>query len=56
MEGGWAVSKTEEHNERFEEASVHLKHGLPLVTFFDANIVEPLSNVKFGASLLGVLQ
>jgi len=51
LEGGWAVRKTEEHNERFEEASVHLKYSLPLVTFLDANIVEPLSNVKFGEVL-----
>ena len=51
MEGGWAVSKTEEHNERFGEASVCSKCGLPLVTFLDANIVEPPLNVEFGEVL-----
>ncbi len=51
MEGGWAVSKTKEHNERFEEASVHSKCSLPLVNFLDVNIVEPPSDVEFGEVL-----
>ena len=51
MEGGWAVSKTKEHNQGFEETLVHSKHGLPLVTFLDANIVETPLNVEFGEVL-----
>jgi len=51
LEGGWAVSKTKEHNKRFKEASFHSKHGLPLITFLDVNIVEPPSNVEFGEVL-----
>src|SRR6266511_5025912 len=51
LEGGRAIGETEEHNERFEEASVHSKCSLPLVTFLDANIVEPPSNVNFGEVL-----
>ncbi len=51
MEGGWTVSKTKEHNKRFEEASVHSKCGLLLITFLDVNIVESPSNVEFGEVL-----
>ncbi|SRR6266542_1770351 len=51
LEGGRAIGETEEHNERFEEASVHSKCSLPLVTFLDANIVEPPSNVELGEVL-----
>ena len=51
LESGQAISKTEKHDERFKEASVHLKSGLPLIAFLDANIIESPLNVQLGEVL-----
>ena len=51
LESGQDISKTEKHNERFEEASVHSKSGLPLIAFLDANIIESPLNVQLGEVL-----
>ena len=39
LEGGWTIDEAEEHDEGFEEASIHLKGGFPLVALFDSYIV-----------------
>ncbi len=51
LEHGWAISKTKKHDERFKEASVHSKSGLPLIAFLDANIIESPLNVQLGEVL-----
>ena len=42
---------TEEHDQRFEKALVHLKGGLPLVSFFDLNVVVSPANVQLSEIL-----
>ena len=46
LECGETVREAEEHDQRFEKASVCLKGGLPLVSFFDTNIVVSPVNVQ----------
>src|SRR5882757_10055762 len=48
LEGGWAVSETEEHHQRFEESSVGAECSLPFITFLDTDIVVPPSDIKLG--------
>ena len=39
LEGSWAVGEAKEHDQGFEEASIRLEGGLPLVSLFDPYIV-----------------
>jgi hypothetical protein len=48
LEGGWAVSETEEHHQRFEKSSVGVECSLPFITFLDADIVVPPADIKLG--------
>ena len=45
---GRGIGKSEEHHCWFEEAFVRDEGGLPLMAIFDANIVIPPTDVKFG--------
>src|SRR5882724_4343618 len=46
-----AVSETKEHDKRFEQASVHPKGHLPLVSIPDSHIVVSPSDIQFGEVL-----
>jgi hypothetical protein len=48
LEGGWAVSETEEHHQRFKESSVGAECSLPFITFLDVNIVVSPADIKLG--------
>src|SRR5882762_8703340 len=48
LEGGWAVSETKEHHQRFRESSVGAECSLPFITFFDTDIVVPPSDIQLG--------
>src|SRR6266436_3904386 len=48
LEGGWAVSETEEHHQRFEESSVGAECSLPFITFLDTDIVVPPLDIQLG--------
>src|SRR3982750_1205089 len=48
LEGGRTIGETKEHDKRFKETSVSAKGSLPLISFFDADIVETPMNVKLG--------
>jgi hypothetical protein len=48
LEGGRAVSETEEHHQRFKESSVGVECSLPFITFLDTNIVVPPSDIQLG--------
>ena len=50
---GGTVHEPEEHDQRFEKASVHLKNGLPLISFFDLNVVVSPVNVQL-SEILGL--
>src|SRR5882724_2074447 len=51
LENCWAVSETKEHDKRFEQASVHPKGCLPLISILDSHIVVSPSDVQFGEVL-----
>ena len=51
LEGGWALCETKEHYQGFEQPSVGLKGGFPLVTLANANIVVPPANIQLGEIL-----
>ena len=48
LEGGRAVSETEEHHQRFKESSVGAECGLPFITFLDVDIVVPPVDIELG--------
>jgi len=48
LEGGWAVSHAKEHYQEFEQASIGPKGCLPLVSGFDADVVETPTNIQLG--------
>jgi hypothetical protein len=48
LEGGWAVSETEEHHQRFEKSSVGAECSLPFITFLNVDIVVPPADIKLG--------
>ena len=39
LEGSWAVGEAKEHDQGFEEASIHLEGSLPLISLFDLYVV-----------------
>ena len=45
LECRWTVSESKEHDKRFEEATVCVKGGLPLITILYLYIVEPPSQI-----------
>src|SRR5258705_4457977 len=45
------VAQSEEHDSWFEQASVSLECGLPLIALLDLHIVEPPAEVKYGEEL-----
>ena len=48
LESGQAVGEAEEHDQGFEEALIHLKGSLPLVSlFFDSHIVVSPTYIQF---------
>jgi len=47
LEGSRAVGHSEEHYERFEEASVGVKGYLPLISGLDAYIIEIPADIQF---------
>src|SRR5882724_5666437 len=51
LECGGTVHEAEEHDQRFEKASVCLKSSLLLVSFFDPNVVVPPANVQLSEIL-----
>src|SRR5882724_5346400 len=53
LECGRTVREAEEHDQRFEKASVHLKGGLPLISCFDPNVVVSQANVQL-SEILGL--
>ena len=48
LKGGRTIGETEEHDQGFEESSVCVEGGLPLITFLDADIVVPPPDIEFG--------
>jgi len=48
LEGGRAVSHAKEHYQGFEQALIGLEGYLPLVSGFDADVVETLTNIQLG--------
>ena len=48
LEGGRWIAKSEEHDERLEEPSVHGEGCLPLISFFEMDIVEASAEVQGG--------
>src|SRR5258708_18519393 len=48
LEGGWRVAQSEEHDEQLKESSVHGDVCLPLVSFFEMDIVEAPAVVQGG--------
>ena len=48
LEGGRGVAQPEEHDSGLIESPVCLEGCLPLVTFLDANVVVPPSDVQLG--------
>ena len=46
LEGGWGIGESKKHHHWFEEASVHLKRGLPLISITNSDIVVAPSDVK----------
>src|SRR5882724_4548632 len=51
LEHRQAVSETKEHDKRFEQALVHLKGCLPLVSILDSHVIVSPSDVQFGEVL-----
>src|SRR5882724_7079693 len=51
LECGGTVHEAKEHDQRFEKASVCPKGGLPLVSFFDLNVVVSPENVQLSEVL-----
>jgi len=47
LEGSRAIGHSEEHHERFEEATVGTEDRLPFVSGLDVYIIEALADVKF---------
>ena len=47
LEGSGAVGHSEEHYERFEEASVGVKGRFPLISGLDAYIIETPADIQF---------
>src|SRR5258708_3237331 len=45
------VAQSKEHDSWFEQASVSLECGLPLITLLDPHIVEPPVEVEYGEEL-----
>ena len=39
LESGWTIGEAEEHDKGFEEASIRLKGGFPLITLLDSHVV-----------------
>ena len=56
LECGGTVCEAEEYDQRFEKASVRLKNGLPLISFFDLNVVVSPANVQLSEILWPWLQ
>ena len=48
LECSRGIKKAKEHDGRFKESFVYDKSHLPLVAIFDADIVVPSVNIKFG--------
>src|SRR5258708_35925825 len=48
LEGGRQVAQSEEHDERLKESLVHGKGCLPLVSFFETDVVEAPVEVQGG--------
>src|ERR1700685_2626882 len=48
LEGGWAVSETEEHHQWFEKPSVGVECSLPFITFLDTDIILPPADIELG--------
>ena len=55
LECGGTVSEPKKHYQGFIEAPIHAEGSLPLVTFFDADIVVTPSNIKF-REISGIVQ
>src|SRR5882724_7494421 len=51
LECGGTVCEAEEHDQRFKKASVRPKGGLPLVSFFDLNVVVSPVNIQLSELL-----
>ena len=51
LEGCWRVAKSEEHDHWFEEASMRLERGFPLVSIFDPHVVVSGPEVELGEYL-----
>src|ERR1700748_1456910 len=47
LEGGWAVTKAEEHDQWFEKSSIGSKSCLPFISFPYTDIVVAPSYIKF---------
>ena len=48
LKGCWCIGQPKVHHNWFEEAPTRSKSSLPLVTFFDANIIETPANIQLG--------
>ncbi|KAG5353619.1 hypothetical protein C0989_004728 [Termitomyces sp. Mn162] len=51
LEGGGAVSESEEHNKQLEQSLVSLEGGLPLISFLNAHVVVTLPDIQFSKVL-----
>jgi hypothetical protein len=47
LECRWGISKSEEHDQRFEKPIFGFEGCFVLVSFFDADVVISLSDIKF---------
>ena len=57
LKGGRGVGETKEHNCWFEESLISPESCLPLITFFDPDVIISPSDIKFGkeARVLGLV-
>jgi hypothetical protein len=51
LEGGRAISESEEHDERFKESAVGPKSSLPFISGLNANIVEAPADIQLSEVL-----
>src|SRR5260221_12490712 len=51
LESGRGVRQTKEHDCWFEKTIACFEGSLPLIAFFDADVIVSLSDVKFGEPL-----
>ena len=48
MECGWGIREAEEHDTRLKQPSVSCKSCFRFIALFNADVVVPLSDIKFG--------